>query len=61
MFVLLFSFFPSHFLFSSVSVSNRLMMIICAHPPVCAVHALIGACLLVSSIRTAEKVWGGGV
>ncbi len=42
---------------SSVFVPNRLMMIICAHPPVCAVHALIGACSLGSSTKMAERAW----
>lgn len=43
--------FLSRSLSSCVFVPDRLMMIICAHPPVCAVHGLIGACSPASSIK----------
>lgn len=43
--------FLSCSLSSCVFVPDRLMMIICAQPPVCAVHALIGACSPASSIK----------
>ncbi len=36
-------------------VPDRLMAIICAHPPVCAIDALIGACALASSTKMSER------
>ncbi len=50
-----------HLYFCSLSlflcVPDRLMAIICAHPPVCAIDALIGACSLASS--TKMRAWRG--
>ncbi len=45
------------FLSSSASVSNRLMVIICSRPPVCAALALIGACSLASRTKMSERAW----
>ncbi len=37
-------------------MSNRLMVIICSRPPVCAALALIGACSLASNKNVRESV-----